>query len=113
MLNFKTCKPLCKEFGLKGVYAYFLNSLKEQINTNKYQFQIAINAEAPLQIVRDMVHVDDFSRSLLKFLNGSKNRKEIFNISSSKAIYLEDIAYMALAELLEKEPVKAEISSYI
>lgn len=98
----RLANPYGKEFIQKGAYAHFLNSLKKQVEANKSQFEIVINADGPNQIIRDMVYVDDFSDAVLKLLILGKSSKEILNISCAKPIYLEDLALIAFSDLIEK-----------
>lgn len=98
----RLANPYGKEFIQRGAYAHFLNSLKEQIEANKSQFEIGINADGPNQIIRDMVYIDDFSEAVLKLLILDRSVTEVLNISSAKPIYLEDLALIAFAEIFDK-----------
>lgn len=69
--------------GVKSVYKIFERSIKSGQ-------AITINSEGPKQIIRDLIHIDDLCKQILKVITAKK--VGIFNISTGSKTYLEDLA---------------------
>jgi nucleoside-diphosphate-sugar epimerase len=95
--------PYGKEFEIKGVYQLFKNQIKKSLETN-YQASFTINYPRAQTMFRDMIFIDDAIKQIVSILQNKESG--IYNISSGKPLYLEQIAYLALNDFCQERYLK-------
>lgn len=102
LLILRLANPFYGEFNAKGVYQFFRKQLLEL--SQGESFTVTINAEAERQIIRDFLHINKFNDLMAKCLR--KNLSGIYNLASSKPVYLEDFAEIVKQDLFEEGLIK-------
>jgi len=102
LLILRLANPFYGEFNAKGVYQFFRKQLLEL--SQEESFTVTINAEAERQIIRDFLHINKFNDLMAKCLRD--NLSGIYNLASSKPVYLEDFAEIVKQDLFEEGLIK-------
>ncbi len=85
-LILRISNPYSREPRVKSVVSVFENEIRKC----PYEtVTLVINADKPKQIIRDFIHIDDFSAALIMSIN--KETKGIINIGSGKGVTLEEL----------------------
>ncbi len=98
--------PYGKEYETRGVYQLFKARIAKSLESN-HQASFIINYPQARVMVRDMIFIDDAIQQIVSVL---KNKESgIYNISSGKPIYLEDLAYLALKEFCQEHKIETSM----
>jgi len=96
--------PYGKEFERKGVYQLFKSRIAKSLESN-HQASFIINYPQARTMSRDMIFIDNAIQQIISVLKSKK--QGIYNISSGQAIYLEDLAYIALKDFCQDQNLES------
>lgn len=98
--------PYGKEYETRGVYQLFKTRIAKSLESN-HQASFIINYPQARVMVRDMIFIDDAIYQIVSIL---QNRESgIYNISSGKPLYLEDLAYLALKDFCQEHKLETNM----